>query len=57
MQYEISPEEKSKDDYFQRLAQLADEMVERHGKDFCIGALVLAVRWVTENRAGHRKRA
>lgn len=48
----LSTEEQSKDRYFQRLATVAEQMVEEHGKDFAAGALVLAARWVAENRLG-----
>ncbi len=48
----LSKEELSKDKYFQSLAKIAEEMVEEHGKDFAAGALVLAARWVAENRLG-----
>lgn len=48
----LSAEEQSKDQFFQELAKVAEEMVEEHGKDFAAGALVLAARWVSENRLG-----
>ncbi|WP_323770155.1 hypothetical protein [Antarctobacter sp.] len=48
----LSTEEQSKDRYFQQLAKVAEEMVDEHGKDFAAGALVLAARWVAENRLG-----
>lgn len=48
----LSAEEQSKDRFFQQLAKVAEEMVEEHGKDFAAGALVLAARWVAENRLG-----
>lgn len=55
MQTELTPDEKSKDEFFERLAQLSEEMVARHGKDFSMGALVLAARWIAENRVGQLK--
>lgn len=48
----LTAEEQSKDRYFQALAKIAEDMVEEHGKDFAAGALVLAARWVAENRIG-----
>lgn len=48
----LSAEEQSKDRFFQQLAKVAEEMVDEHGKDFAAGALVLAARWVAENRLG-----
>ncbi|WP_189512522.1 MULTISPECIES: hypothetical protein [unclassified Mesorhizobium] len=55
MQTELTAEEKSKDDFFEQLAKISEEMVARHGKDFSMGALVLAARWIAENRAGPMK--
>jgi hypothetical protein len=55
MPTEPSPEDKSKDEFFDRLARLSEEMVAKHGKDFSMGALVLAARWIAENRVGQLK--
>ncbi|UCI18997.1 hypothetical protein FJ970_28835 [Mesorhizobium sp. B2-1-8] len=55
MQIEITTEEESKDAFFERLAKLSEEMVAKHGKDFSMGALVLAARWIAENRIGQLK--
>ncbi|WP_172751329.1 hypothetical protein [Ensifer sp. LCM 4579] len=54
MQTELTPEEQSKDLFFERLARLSEEMVAKHGKDFSMGALVLAARWIAENRIGQK---
>ena len=48
----LTDEEASKDQFFQRIANLAEEMVAAHGKDFSMGALVLAARWIAENKIG-----
>lgn len=55
MQTEATPEDESKDEFFERLAKLSEEMVAKHGKDFSMGALVLAARWIAENRIGQLK--
>ncbi|MCF6118120.1 MULTISPECIES: hypothetical protein [Mesorhizobium] len=55
MQTEPTPEDESKDEFFERLAKLSEEMVTKHGKDFSMGALVLAARWIAENRVGQLK--
>jgi hypothetical protein len=55
MQTELTPEQKSKDIFFERLASLSEEMVAKHGKDFSMGALVLAARWIAEDRIGQAK--
>lgn len=43
-------EEKSKDAFFQKLAVLSQEMIDAHGKEFSMGALVLAARFIAENK-------
>ena len=55
MQAEITTEQESKDAFFEQLAKLSEEMVAKHGKDFSMGALVLAARWIADNRAGRLK--
>jgi hypothetical protein len=50
VQTELNAEEKSKDAFFEQLARLSEEMVAKHGKDFSMGALVLAARWIAEDR-------
>ena len=44
-------EEKSKDMFFEKLAVLSQEMIEAHGKDFSMGALVLAARFIADGKA------
>ena len=48
----ITDEQESKDQFFERLGRIADEMAAAHGKDFAMGALLLAARWLVENKAG-----
>lgn len=55
MEAKLTPDEESKDLFFRRLAELSQEMVARHGKDFSMGALVLAARWIAENRLADGK--
>ena len=45
-----APEYESKDRFFKELAELADRMIAAHGKDFSMGALVLAARFIAENK-------
>lgn len=42
-------ETQSKDNYFQQLAEISDAMSAAHGRDFAIGTLVLAARYVAEH--------
>jgi len=57
MQTQLTVDEQSKDEFFQQLAKLSEDMVAKHGKDFSMGALVLAARWIAENRIGENRGA
>lgn len=52
MELELTSEEESKDRFFKSLATISEEMVEAHGKDFAMGSLVLAARWIAEGKFG-----
>jgi hypothetical protein len=43
-------EERSKDEFFKRLAMIGEDMIAAHGKDFAIGALVLLARFLVEGK-------
>lgn len=43
-------EEKSKDIFFDKLATLSQEMIEAHGREFSMGALVLAARFIADGK-------
>ena len=47
---ELSEEDKSKDAFFVRLAEITEAMIARHGKEFAMGALVLSARFIAENK-------
>ena len=47
---ELSEEDKSKDELFVQLADVAEAMIKRHGKDFAMGALVLTARFIAEDK-------
>ena len=47
----MSDATKDKDHYFAQLARIADEMTAAYGKDFAMGALVLAARFIAEGEA------
>lgn len=51
----LTPEEESKDAFFTRLGTIAEEMSATHGKEFTMGALILAARWIAEGRLGQSK--
>ncbi len=43
-------EQASKDQFFARVAQLSEEMILAHGKEFTMGTLVLAAQWIAADR-------
>ncbi len=46
----MTDDQTSKDRFFERVGLLADEMIAAHGKDFAMGVLVLAARWIAEGK-------
>jgi hypothetical protein len=46
----MSNEHPSKDQFFERLGALSDAMIAAYGKDFAMGALILAARFVAEGK-------
>ena len=46
----MSDDSTSKDRFFKELGDLAHEMTQAHGKDFAMGALVLAARFIAEGK-------
>ena len=53
----MNDEDKSKDAFFERIGALAEEMIAAHGKDFTMGALVLAARFIAEGKPLARPQA
>jgi hypothetical protein len=49
-QPELSEEDRSKDSFFVQVAEMAEAMIARHGKEFAIGTLVLAAKFIAEGR-------
>jgi hypothetical protein len=47
---EATEEDRSKDAFFVQLAEIAEAMIARHGKDFAMGSLVLAARFIAEGK-------
>ncbi len=46
----MTDEDVSKDAFFERVGLLAEEMIAAHGKDFTMGTLVLAARFIAEGK-------
>ena len=57
MTEQLTPEEASKDEYFKKLAALSTAMIDEHGKDFTMGALLLAARFIAENKPFEKQSA
>ena len=49
-QSELSEEDKSKDAFFVQIAEIAEAMIARHGKDFAIGAFLLSAKFIAEGK-------
>jgi hypothetical protein len=49
-QSELSEEEKAKDAFFVQIAEIAEAMIARHGKDFAIGAFLLSAKFIAEGK-------
>lgn len=47
---ELSEEDRSKDAFFARVAEIAEAMIARHGKDFAMGTLLLSARFIAESK-------
>jgi hypothetical protein len=54
---QLSAEERSKDDFFVRIAQLGEAMIAAHGKEFAMGALILSARFIAEGRPLIKRRS
>lgn len=46
----MNDEAASKDTFFARLGLLAEEMIAAHGKEFAMGTLILAARFIAEGK-------
>ena len=49
-QPELSEEDRAKDAFFMQLAELAEAMIARHGRDFAMGVLVLSAKFIAEGK-------
>ena len=49
-QLELSEEDRSKDVFFVQIAEIAEAMIARHGKEFAIGTLVLSAKFIAEGK-------
>jgi hypothetical protein len=49
-QVELTEEDRSKDEFFLQVAEVAEAMIARHGKEFAMGTLVLSAKFIAEGR-------
>jgi hypothetical protein len=49
-QVELSEEDRSKDDFFLQIAEVAEAMIARHGREFAMGTLVLSAKFIAEGK-------
>jgi hypothetical protein len=49
-QAELSEEDRSKDAFFVRVAEIAEAMIARHGKDFAMGTMLLSAKFIAEGK-------
>jgi hypothetical protein len=47
---QLSEDDQSKDAFFVQVAEVAEAMIARHGKDFAIGTLILSARFIAEGK-------
>lgn len=47
----MTEDETSKDQFFNEIGLVAERMIAVHGKDFTMGVLVLAARWIAEGKS------
>ena len=47
----MNEEDASKDRFFAEVGTIADEMIAAHGKEFAMGVLILAARWIAEGKS------
>jgi hypothetical protein len=50
IEHVLTEEERSKDEFFVRIAEVVEAMIASHGKDFATGTLLLSARFVAEGR-------
>jgi hypothetical protein len=47
---EMTTDAPSKEQFFERLGALSDDMIAAHGRDFAMGALILAARFIAQGQ-------
>ncbi|WP_296200302.1 hypothetical protein [uncultured Hyphomicrobium sp.] len=47
---ELDDEDRSKDAFFAEVGDVANRMIEAHGKDFAMGVLIIGARFIAEGK-------
>jgi hypothetical protein len=47
---QLSADDQSKDVFFVQVAEVAEAMIARHGKEFAMGTLILSARFIAEGK-------
>jgi hypothetical protein len=47
---ELSEEDRSKDQFFAQIAEVAEAMIAKHGKDFTMGTLLLTAKFIADGK-------
>ena len=47
---ELSEDDRSKDAFFVQVAEIAEAMIARHGKDFAMGTMLLSAKFIAEGK-------
>ncbi|ANQ84380.1 hypothetical protein [Azoarcus olearius] len=55
---EIDPAEAAaKDGFFERIAAVSEDMIQAYGREFAMGTLLLAARYIAQSRAAEAEPA
>ena len=47
---QTSEDDRSKDEFFVKLGDLAESMIAAHGSEFTMGAMIIAARFIAEGK-------
>ena len=47
---DMSEEDRSKEEFFVKLADISESMIAAHGKEFAMGVLIIAARFIAEGK-------
>ena len=53
----LGDEDRSKDEFYEKVAGLANAMIAAHGTEFAMGTLVLAARFIAEGKSLNKQQS